>query len=696
MGLRGTSLHILLLLLLCRLSASCRADSCCFDELPLYPEGSSGSLSAGPRNLSCYRVSGAEYECSWQYDGSEDNVTHFLRCCFRGGRCCYFPAGRSRTVQFSEQAGVPVLSEVKFWVESRLSNQTLKSPELFQNLSHWIKVSPPPGDIKVSHADGQLRLDWNVSDEVQAEVQFRRRTPTTNWTLGDCGPQDDSGLGVIGDTHGSRSESCLCPSETMAQELQIRRRRRLSSGAPGGPWSSWSISVCVPPEPFPQPEVKFLVKPLGQDGRRNLTMQAQALLPAVPEGCQGVRPGVQARYLVRVHMLSCTCQRKSLKTVPLGKTLKLSGAAYDLVVVTKTRFGLSSNQTWHLPAQNFSELLPEMRALNVSVEGNATSLHWAAQAPGTTYCVERQARGQGRRHTHCALIAPQDGGPATVVTHSWSSEPGLVQEECYHLTVFASTNPEKPLLWSTVLSSYYFGGNTSVAGTPRQVSVRKHSADSVSVEWTPSPLGDCPGVLTRYVVRCEAEDGEWASEWVVPPAKTQATLRGLRRGAVYRVRVRADTARLPGAWSPAQRFPLEVQISRLAVIVASLGSFASVLLVGSLGYVGLNRAAWRLCPPLPTPCASTAVEFPGSQGKQAWQWRGPADSPEVVYPREALVVEVARDADDGTGPPQDNPAFPDTARPLEPEGLPLLRGGLWWTPRAEGPGPATRPARQGD
>ncbi|XP_036022230.1 interleukin-12 receptor subunit beta-1 isoform X2 [Onychomys torridus] len=511
MGLRGTSLHILLLLLLCRLSASCRADSCCFDELPLYPEGSSGSLSAGPRNLSCYRVSGAEYECSWQYDGSEDNVTHFLRCCFRGGRCCYFPAGRSRTVQFSEQAGVPVLSEVKFWVESRLSNQTLKSPELFQNLSHWIKVSPPPGDIKVSHADGQLRLDWNVSDEVQAEVQFRRRTPTTNWTLGDCGPQDDSGLGVIGDTHGSRSESCLCPSETMAQELQIRRRRRLSSGAPGGPWSSWSISVCVPPEPFPQPEVKFLVKPLGQDGRRNLTMQAQALLPAVPEGCQGVRPGVQARYLVRVHMLSCTCQRKSLKTVPLGKTLKLSGAAYDLVVVTKTRFGLSSNQTWHLPAQNFSELLPEMRALNVSVEGNATSLHWAAQAPGTTYCVERQARGQGRRHTHCALIAPQDGGPATVVTHSWSSEPGLVQEECYHLTVFASTNPEKPLLWSTVLSSYYFGGNTSVAGTPRQVSVRKHSADSVSVEWTPSPLGDCPGVLTRYVVRCEAEDGEWAS-----------------------------------------------------------------------------------------------------------------------------------------------------------------------------------------
>lgn len=53
-------------------------------------------------------------------------------------------------------------------------------------------------------------------------------------------------------------------------------------------------------------------------------------------------------------------------------------------------------------------LLPEMRTLNVSVEGNVTSMHWAAQAPDTTYCLEWQARGQGRNHTHCTLIAPED------------------------------------------------------------------------------------------------------------------------------------------------------------------------------------------------------------------------------------------------------------------------------------------------
>lgn len=317
------------------------------------------------------------------------------------------------------------------------------------------------------------------------------------------------------------------------------------------------------------------------------------------------------------------------------------------------------------------------------------------------------------------------------MTHSWSSEPALGQGQCYRLTVFGSKNPENPVLWSTILSSYFFAGNASAAGTPRHLSVRNHSGDSVFVEWAPSRLSACPGVLTRYVVRCEAEDGEWASEWLVPPTKTEVTLQGLFSGVVYKVQVRADTARLRGAWSRPQHFSFEVQISRLSIIFVSLGSFVSVLLLGGLGYVGLNRVAWHLCPPLPTPCASTAVEFPESQGKQAWQWRNPEDFPEVLCPRETLVVEVARDAGDGTGSPQAAPAPAlHTAQSLEdgrqvpgrpeakglgqhcPRGglaherLPLLLGGviqgaatfgdLWWTQRTDEPGHSGRPVGQAD
>lgn len=55
-----------------------------------------------------------------------------------------------------------------------------------------------------------------------------------------------------------------------------------------------------------------------------------------------------------VHMLACRCQARTWKTVPLGKTLDLSGAAYDLDVLAQTRFGRSIIQKWPLPAQELT------------------------------------------------------------------------------------------------------------------------------------------------------------------------------------------------------------------------------------------------------------------------------------------------------------------------------------------------------
>lgn len=57
-------------------------------------------------------------------------------------------------------------------------------------------------------------------------------------------------------------------------------------------------------------------------------------------------------------------------------------------------------------------LLLETRTLNVIVEGNVTSMQWAAQPPGTAYCLEWQPWGQDRNHTDCTLIAPEEEDPA--------------------------------------------------------------------------------------------------------------------------------------------------------------------------------------------------------------------------------------------------------------------------------------------
>ncbi|XP_061044617.1 interleukin-12 receptor subunit beta-1 [Eubalaena glacialis] len=646
MGQRVTRLVPLLLLLLPRQGTeACGTMGCCFQDPP-YPDADSG-LASGPRDLNCYRIlSNAGYECSWEYEGPVAGVSHFLRCCLKPGRCCYFAAGSATKLQFSDQDGISVLHAVTLWVESRAANWTEKSPNITLNLYSSVKYDPPPGNINVSRSAGQLLMEWETpAHQDDAEVQFRHRTPGSPWKLGDCGRQDDAGF-----------ESCLCPLETdTAQEFQLRRRLR--PGVRGGPWSSWSSPVCIPPEPPPQAKVRFSVEQLRPDGRRQVTLHEQLPQLELPEGCRGPDSGMEVTYYVRLHMLSCPCKAKAMRTLRLRKKLILSGAAYDLVVVSRNRFGLGPNQIWHIPAYTHSE----PGVLNISTGANRTTMHWPARAQGMTYCIEWQPQGQDESLATCTLTAPQDRDPAGMATHSLSQGSGAMwQKECYRITIFASAHPEKPTSWSTVLSTYHFGGNASEAGIPQRVSVKKLSQDSVSVDWTPSLLSTCPGVLKEYVVRCQDEASNQVSELSVKATETQMTLRGLRAATAYKVQVRADTAKWRGAWSHPLRFTVagggsppaqalllpEVQVSELSnlsIFLTSLGSFVSILLLGIFGYLGLNRAVRHLCPPLPTPCASTAVEFSGSQGKEVWQWTSPADFPEEVSQQEALVVNISWD-----------------------------------------------------
>ncbi|XP_021564312.1 interleukin-12 receptor subunit beta-1, partial [Carlito syrichta] len=514
------------------------------------------------------------------HEGPPAGARHLLWCCLSAGRCCYFTADSATRLQFSDQDGVSVLKPVTLWVESRAANQTERSPAVTVVLHSVVKYHPPPEAIKVSRSAGQLRMAWEPpAHQEGAEVQFRYRVPGGPWVLGNCGPQNET-------------ESCVCPLETdVAQEFQLRRRQ-LQQGPPEGPWSSWSSSVCVPPETPPPPEV--LVEQPGLDGRRLLTLHGQPSQHELLEGCRGPAPGGQVSYHVQLSMLSCPCKEQATRTLRLGRKLYLSGPAYSVSVFSRDHFGPSRNWTWHIPA-----------------------------------------------HTHPA-------------THSWShTVPALAEEECYRVTIFASTRPEKPTSWATVLSTHHFGGNASGAGTPQHVSVRNHSLDSVHVAWSPSPLSACPGALKGYVVRCREQDGGRVSEQAVKPSETHATLRGLRAGAAYTVQVRADTAASRGVWSPPQSFQiLAAPASDTSVFLASLGGFLSVLLLGVLGHLGLSRAARRLFPRLPTPGASSAIQLPGSQGKQTWQWAIPADFPEEASLHEALVVEMPWDQGHGTDTPK--------------------------------------------
>ncbi|XP_057345152.1 interleukin-12 receptor subunit beta-1-like [Manis pentadactyla] len=651
--------------------------------------------ASGPRDLTCYRVFSAGYECSWQYEGPAAGVSHFRRCCLRPGRCCYFAAGSATKLQFSDQDGVSVLYAVTLRVESRAANRTEKSPEVTLKLYSLVKYDPLPEDIKVSTSAGQLRMEWETpARQDGAEVQFRHWTPGSPWKL------------------------------DASQEFQPRRRQ-LSAAAPGGPWSGWSSSVCIPPETTPQPEVNFSVEPLGLEGRRQVALHWQLPQLEAPEGCLRPSSGMEVTYYIHLHMLSWPCKGKATGMRHLRKVLMLSGAAYNLTVVSWNCFGPGSNQTWHIPAHTSTE----PGALSVRTRVAGTTMQWPARAQGLTYYIEWQPRGWDGSLAAYTLIAPRDRNPAGMASHTWSQAAGAMgQKTCYHVMIFASAHPEKPTSWSTVLYSYHFRGNASGAGSPQHVSVRKLSRDSVSVAWTPSPLSLCPGALKEYVLRCQNEDSNQIFKLSVKPTETQVTLGSLQAGASYTVQVRAHAVTQWGAWSQPQHFSIEVQVSELSdlsIFLVCLGSFVSILLLGICGYFSLNRAARHLWPPLPTPCASSAVDLPGSQGKQAWQWTSPVDFLEEATPEDILVVNMSWDkserADlDTPGPFTEKTQLPQgtpqpaldtelpledvtqmhghpTARALEPRGqdglegspaqlagLPLLLGDLMQSPRFSG------------
>ncbi|XP_069864321.1 interleukin-12 receptor subunit beta-1 isoform X1 [Dipodomys merriami] len=678
MGLPAAGLHLLSLLVLSQQGASCPDRGCCFQELPPPSAAPNPGLSAdsdwGPTDLSCYRTPGHGYQCSWRYEGPTAQLRHFLRCCMHdacGSRCCcYFEAAAGATrVQFSEQDGVSVLSSVSLWVESRVGNRTARSPELRLRLYRWVRYDPPDREaIAVSRTGQTLRLEWEAQVEADAvQAQLRRRTPRGDWQQADCGPQDEAG-----------PESCPCPLlPDAAQEIQVRRRRLERSGAAGGPWSSWSGPVCVPRGDLRAPDVSFVAEPLGLDGTRLVSVREQPPEPEQPEGCRDVASGARVSHWVRVRMRSCGCRPQPASEERLARGLRLSGAAYDLDVFSRSRFGAGPPQKWALPARDPAGRLE----LTAGAGAGDAALRWPARAPGTTYCLEWRPHaraGPAGAPAHCELTAPLDGGPAGVVSLRWAP-PG---PQCYRVAVFASERPDNASAWASVASRYLFWGNHLAAGAPRQVRVSGLDGAAPAVSWTNSTLADCPGALLRYVVHC-GDDAGSATELQVKPPETRVTLHGLRAGALYTVQVRADSAWMRGAWSPPQRFrlgarqtagppgpdaevlritaptparpsPPEPETPHASIVLASLGSFVGILLLGALGYLGLSRALWHLCPPLPTPYASTAVEFPGSQGKQAWPWADPGGLPEEAHPAETLVVMAWDEADapeapEGTG-----------------------------------------------
>uniref|UniRef100_G3W2F7 Interleukin 12 receptor subunit beta 1 n=1 Tax=Sarcophilus harrisii TaxID=9305 RepID=G3W2F7_SARHA len=618
-------LLLLLLAILTQIGDACRNGECCFQELSFW-ERDSGSVE-GPRKLLCYRIFPKDFECSWQYNGDPTNVTHFLRCCLRNGDCCYFEAGTTNRVRFTDQAKVSILQNVTFWVESRVGNRITMSPKITVVLARAFKYDPPSGDMVISKLHGRLMIEWKTPEKQEnAIAEYRYRTWNGTWEQGDCGGQTNADV-----------ETCALQLEgPVAYEIQLRRHKKDS---PTGQWSDWSQSICIPAEILKIPEMNYTVGKLNNSGKRDLILDWEPKQVKQPLNCSE-----KVNFSLVLRMVSCSCRPKAKKKMKLEKVIQVSGAEYDAIIQTQGTIGPQLNRTFHIPAELDSGFIQDAEFLNISTSEENMTMQWfSLERKVRRYCIEWYPHLANWTDAKCALESFQESKNNRKVTYSWNKAFGIMDlGKCYRINIYASDKPHNPYSWVTVFSVHHFSGDVLKAG-PSHFKVKRIIAHEVTLEWNPSPLSKCPGVLKKYVIYCWDETNNKTIGYDVNASALEYTIGNLSEDTFYTIKIRGITTTTFGAWSEPLRFKLDRKPAhKFPFLLLCVLIFAAIVLVAVPVYFVLKRVKIFLCPPLPNPSISSATKFLAEDMKLVRPWTGSSNTMEDVGLREQLlIIEVS-------------------------------------------------------
>ncbi|XP_074060935.1 interleukin-12 receptor subunit beta-1 isoform X2 [Macrotis lagotis] len=592
----------------------------------------------GARKLLCYRIFPKDFECSWQYDGDSTHVTHFLRCCLRNGKCCYFEAGTANRVRFTDQAKVPILQNVTFLVESRVGNRSAMSPEITLALYWAFKFDPPSGDMTISKLQGQLMIKWKTPEKQEdAVAEYRFRTWNGTWEQGACGVPVNSDFAsqLIPVAPGHPLETCSLQLEApVAYEIQLRRHKRAS---PTGQWSDWSKSICIPAEILSIPEVNYTVGKLNDNGKRDLILDWEPRQEKLPPNCTE-----KVNFSLVLRALSCPCKPKSEKKLKGEKVNQVSGAEYDVIIKTQGTIGPQLKRTFRIPADLTSGVIQDAAFLNISTTEDNMTMQWLSlQRKVRSYCIEWYPHLANWTDATCILKSFQKEKNNRKVTYNWDKTVGVMDPgKCYQINIYASDKPQNPHSWVTVFSGHHFSGDVLKAG-PSFFTVKRTTAHEVTLEWNPSPLSQCPGVLKKYAIYCWNEMNNKTIFHYVNASALEYTIGNLSKNTFYTIQLRGETATTPGAWSKPWRFKLDDKVAHpFPFLLLCLVIFAAIILMAVPVYFVLKRVKSFLCPPLPNPSTSSAMKFLEEDMKLVRPWLGSSDTMEDVGVRELLIIEV--------------------------------------------------------
>ncbi|XP_077778178.1 interleukin-12 receptor subunit beta-1 [Podarcis muralis] len=607
----------------------------------------SGGDDGAPRNLNCLKACccgtpECRPKCSWEA-GGRMGASYALHLWYPdhppGERHAAFETGNATSL-FLKREHVYMEVKVTVWVESRVGEglPPLRSNNLTLVINQAVRLEAPT-KIKFSRSRGHMTLKWNETHNCCAssrENQVRMRTAAhANWTVGNCKTQKE---------HKNREIIAVrCPVEGNAPyEVQVRYR----TSSPYSDWSDWSPSVFVPAELLKSPKLSCSAEPLGENGRRKVTLEWEK-----PSREQG-----EVSYDLTFALLPCFCldEPETIfeKINATSFQTFLSGAEYNI--------SLQADNGASRPPASFCRLPAEQDAgptfQEVIQSGKNFSVTW-----GTKHEVICFEKDPGR--------SCEDSDNEEANETSWSGV--LEPDVCTRLAVHGWDPDENT--WSTLGLVRLFH-RSEPSEDPVRPDVAMPTPTSADIRWhPPALLAGCPGVFQKYVLCWHDERGEEIATYEISASETRFTISDLQPNTTYRVGVEVLTAGSDGRCQNLVTFRTRSADSKKTTLTLSfllLGLVGGVLVAASAVHICKKRVKEVLCPPLPDPADTEAVKIlAGSEPGQVYPQRSFVQPLESSSPTERLVLEPR-------SPSKEDPAvgtaadFPALANPAEETLLP--------------------------
>uniref|UniRef100_UPI00398F0E04 interleukin-12 receptor subunit beta-1-like isoform X2 n=1 Tax=Pristiophorus japonicus TaxID=55135 RepID=UPI00398F0E04 len=590
----------------------------------------------GPSRLRCYRrwsQNSASLQCHWTA-GKDLEQYRLCYCCDTCKKCMSFEVGNGSR-HMVPRDDLYLNKNLTFWVEATFGHKRLKSQKLFVVPMTAIKYKAPQDKkIKLVRSRGHLTLTWKKPEvkEIHNEIQYRRQS-FGSWNQTDCVSSESR-----------PRETCKVSLESSsAYQLRIRRMLNL----PGSTWSGWSETIFIPAEITQSLRLRwsFTDGPSQHcPGERHVQLRWQ---PPTDPGVDVLSYNLTFQPALDKPSITKVLQNTS------SYYTAISLAPYSVSIVAINRVGASVTETISIPPAPPQET-PN---LNITIINNRTLAASWAHRKVRSYCivlelvVESTILSNTCQSRKLREIEKNTGRHLATGMFQKVFD-GLEPLKRYRVTVHANEGIvcESESGYTIGSSSVCTQEHAPTRG-PSKVNVTNINKRSVQLEWEELFLDQCQGTLQEYLIFYRNTRNH-SHTVTVNSSTLSLTLINLNTSTLYTLAICGVTSTGQGAKTLRNFQTKDYDQSELTAIVVatSISIMVAVFIVASLCYLSIKRSKHIICPTIPDPVNSLAVQSMHSSVNTS-QWVTSSDDQDVT---DVLVVMVSVQSDSNIVSPSEN------------------------------------------